>query len=332
LDLLHKVGLLKDVSCLSTVSGGSITGARWAMALIINEPFEAFFQSMCKFLAHTDCIEAALKIVGAARKTPSRRVSLITAAAEVYATHLVPGITFGDVATRCHQLSEFTFNTTEFQSGLDFRFQKSQSAGAPIGNNKYRLDPAAAQHIRLGDIVAASSCFPGGFEPIGFPDDFVWPAGTPPGRPSATRNALGRIPYGLALMDGGIYDNQGIDALILAQKRAITAKHPFGLVVVSDADQDPSLFSPPPPPSPGSPIPAWAAQEAAASSFHFDPVTKPGWLSFPVLRAASLAISALAFVSAIDLAMDLPHSGTSTSVASFLSFFRLAVLLERRTV
>jgi predicted acylesterase/phospholipase RssA len=327
LDLLWQVGLLDTVRGLSTVSGGSFTGARWAVALARGEPFETFFQAMAGFLAGTDCVAEALAIVGARRHTPSRRPSLITAAAEVYATRLVPGATFGELLSGCHQLRELTFNTTEFQSGLDFRFQKSQSASAVIGNNKYRLKASAAALVRLGDIVAASSCFPGGFEPIGFPDDFVWPGGAPPDGPSPVPNALGRIPYGLALMDGGIYDNQGLDALILAQRRAENAKTPFGLVIVSDSDQDPTLFTPAAPPPPGSAIPAWAATEVAAASFHLDPVGPPGWLSFPVLRAGILVTSVLALGSAGVLGLDLARAGGLGWVDLLRTAFPMAVML-----
>ena len=45
-----------------------------------------------------------------------------------------------------------------------------------LGNANYPLPREVAQHIRLADVVAASSCFPGGFEPFVFPQQFEWPA------------------------------------------------------------------------------------------------------------------------------------------------------------
>jgi hypothetical protein len=71
-----------------------------------------------------------------------------------------------------------------------------------------------AQHIRLEDIVAASSCVPGGFEPLVFPQQFHWPRDFP--REEALKLLSPDFASGLPLMDGGIYDNQGVASLLLA--------------------------------------------------------------------------------------------------------------------
>ena len=131
-------------------------------------------------------------------------------------------------------MKEITFNATEFRNGLAFRFIKSENSRARIGNGRVSIPRQEAAKIRVADIVAASSCFPGGFEPLAFPDDFVWPDNQ---IPDAVRQAIdrdnGNSPIGL--MDGGIYDNQGIDSLLLADKRNI---EDLGLFIISDVDQD----------------------------------------------------------------------------------------------
>ena len=65
----------------------------------------------------------------------------------------------------------------------------------------------------MADILASSSCFPGGFEPINFPTDFIY---------DGARNlkTLSQHPaYPIGIMDGGIVDNQGIEPVLLAEDR-----------------------------------------------------------------------------------------------------------------
>ena len=66
------------------------------------------------------------------------------------------------------------FNATDFRSGIAFRFQRSWNGKAIIGNYYNHVTSKDAENIMLADIVAASSCFPGGFEPLSFPYDFRW--------------------------------------------------------------------------------------------------------------------------------------------------------------
>lgn len=70
-----------------------------------------------------------------------------------------------------------------------------------------RVRQKVADEIRLADIIAASSCFPGGFEPIFFPADFTW---SRPIREIETQLGA-RYVRDVPLMDGGVIDNQGID-------------------------------------------------------------------------------------------------------------------------
>ena len=74
-----------------------------------------------------------------------------------------------------------------------------------------------ARDLRLGDCVAASFAFPGGFEPLIFPDDYFRDDHSPAGRDTAAkvrnrfRNTLicDRRDY-VAFLDGGLYDNLGL--------------------------------------------------------------------------------------------------------------------------
>ncbi|MEO1672809.1 MAG: patatin-like phospholipase family protein, partial [Cyanobacteria bacterium J06631_2] len=118
--------------------------------------------------------------------------------------------------------------------GLDFRFQRSAKPKARIGNGSISITKAEAADIRVADIVAASSCFPGGFEPLAFPEDFNW--SSPEILEQVRQRVYQNISPEIALMDGGIYDNQGIESLYLADQRS-SKDHQLDLFIISDVDQ-----------------------------------------------------------------------------------------------
>jgi predicted acylesterase/phospholipase RssA len=245
LTYLHRAGLLDRVRLLSTVSGGTFTGAKLTLAHLTKTPYADFFPAYYKELRDFRIFDKALHLLGGSEPlaNASGRKNLITCAAAVYSTWLFqkPGgqpYFFEDVLNgNTTPLEEITFNTTDFRTGLAFRFQKSATTGL-IGNLNTRLPPADAGQVRLGDIVAASSCFPGGFEPLVFPDDMAWKQkSVPPGILSLFANA--RSP----LMDGGVYDNQGLESLLFADQRlrnagpAGPAPNGADLIIISDTDR-----------------------------------------------------------------------------------------------
>ena len=78
----------------------------------------------------------------------------------------------------------------------------------------------------------ASFGCPAVIEQLAFPDDFVWPGGKIPKDVERSVEKRGEGP--IALMDGGIYDNQGIESLLLADERRDTDLDMF---IISDVDQ-----------------------------------------------------------------------------------------------
>ena len=236
LRILQRTGLLRDVVALSTVSGGSIVGAAWVLSVLRGERYDEFDRRFAEFLQKTNVIRDALDHLTAHREHghPSYP-SLIRSAARVYAGPGLFGDTrLGDIDLRAQQPSgdrprfrEIIFNSTEFRTGIDFRFRRSVNPRAAVGNGSFRVPREVAGRIRVADAVAASSCFPGGFEPFLFPAHFAWPADFPLEQAKA---ALGpKFTGGLPLMDGGIWDNQGVDSLVLAFKRGGAAT-----LVISD--------------------------------------------------------------------------------------------------
>ncbi|WP_164018499.1 patatin-like phospholipase family protein [Pyxidicoccus trucidator] len=217
LRFLNGVGLLPDVVGLSTVSGGTLTGLAWVVSQVDGKSFPEFYDAYSAYLKRTNVIGEALAGLTSNREHDSHDwVSLIRSAADVYARPDFLGDRRFDEVLGAGglQLQEAIFNTTEFHTGLDFRFRRSSKPGALLGNKNYKLPRSVAQHVRLADVAAASSCFPGGFEPLVFPQQFHWPQEFPV---SAALEELGPgFNGGLPLMDGGIYDNQGVDSLMLA--------------------------------------------------------------------------------------------------------------------
>lgn len=242
---LANTSLLNHVVALSTVSGGTVTGARYAISIKEGESFPAFFHALYDFMKNTDLVSLALERLTSEKGWENGRVkSLINAFADVYDTALFAEAKFGTLLTDNNpiHLKHISFNATEFSNALQFRFQWSEkvnaAAGEPdrgiIGNTYYRIPEAAAKEIRMADILAASSCFPGGFEPINFPSDFIYSG-------AKALPELNTMPgYPVGLMDGGIVDNQGIEPILLAERRmsrnmpGTETENAFDLIIISD--------------------------------------------------------------------------------------------------
>ncbi len=233
LEMLHRLELLTEITVLSTVSGGTITGVTFAAAVTEGLTFDQFKQKLYRFLHDRNVITTALSGLEKSIRVNSADLmpSLIRAAAEVYASDDLLGDKTLDFLSSNRQTSfnELAFNATEFRTGNCFRFQKSQSPQIRSGNNEMKVNPSVNKLIRLADIVAASSCFPSGFEPLRFPSDFIW------ADLQSIRHELGeKFVTDVPLMDGGIFDNQGIDSIVNIYERK---KDEIGLFIVSDTSQ-----------------------------------------------------------------------------------------------
>ncbi|MEZ4394331.1 MAG: patatin-like phospholipase family protein [Polyangiales bacterium] len=218
LDALHTLGLLDAVRVLSTVSGGSIVGAAWVRARARDERFERFRDAMLDWLAETDVLREAAE--GLARGDDPRAPSLIREAARAYArSPLIGEVRLGEL--RGSGLEDLIVNATEFSTGNGFRLGWTRSKRAVDGNRNVPVPDEEMARVRLADAVAASSCFPGVFEPMRWPDDFV------DVEASSTTS----------LMDGGVFDNQGIYAMDLAATRHARDGQALDLVLISDVHQ-----------------------------------------------------------------------------------------------
>ncbi|MBC8754987.1 patatin-like phospholipase family protein [Kordia sp. YSTF-M3] len=214
--------LVKKVEAISTVSGGTLFGVAYSKAAIKNDyEFKKFFSDFYKaFEAENDkLLQTAIAKLSndeVWKKNPHKKRSLINAFALTYADmDIYKGDfkTFEKLPTKSH-LKYMCFNATEFSYGLAFRFQNTgMFANKPLNNSQLNK---ISNEIPLADIVASSSCFPLGFEPLVFPDDYI------KDQQSVDYKALKSLEIfsdGVGIMDGGIADNQGIGSMINISER-----------------------------------------------------------------------------------------------------------------
>jgi len=235
LDRAHYQGkpLLENVKLISTVSGGTITGVVYALKKQEGKSFKAIYDFLMLKLHTLDLVKLSIEKLNPSQKprNPEKRKNLINAFAELYDTHFTEGATFKVFNSMNSHLEAVVFNSTEFNTGNNFRF-RNRGTGY-FGNNAIRVNDAAAEEVKLADAIASSACFPGGFEPMVWPHDFAHE--NSPNLKVQKKNSAGT-----GLMDGGIYDNQGIQSILLYERKKreehheVTGEPYFDLIIISD--------------------------------------------------------------------------------------------------
>lgn len=222
--------LLEQVKLISTVSGGSITGVVYALMKQEGKSFDDIYHFLLERLINIDLLHAGFEKLNPTAAWPYtfKRKNLINVFAEQYDQAFTNGAlmsVFNEM--RCH-LEAVVFNCTEFENAVNFRFR---NGGWNYSGNYYNRIPGnQLREVKLSDVMASSSCFPGGFEPMCWPDDFVH-AQSPNLEALAAKNAAADISP-LGIMDGGIYDNQGIDSILRYKEKS---EQPyFDLIILSD--------------------------------------------------------------------------------------------------
>lgn len=210
---------LDNVNTISTVSGGTITGLWYMMHVCKNQNIEGCINELYRILTTYDLPSNAIDAICSKNLD---RCSLIKEMVSIYDDMLFQGVTFDTILDSIddQHIHHFSANGTDFSNGLGFRFQASrkilnaepQYSRGVIGNKYHKLPWEVAKQIKLSEILAVSSCFPGGFEPMRFPADFAFYS-----KPESKdiMKSLGTFD----LMDGGIVDNQGIEPILLASEQ-----------------------------------------------------------------------------------------------------------------
>jgi predicted acylesterase/phospholipase RssA len=247
--------LLSRVEFISSASGGSFSNLVYAYHLYTKKPFEECYNHLKQFMKGDQLVNDVLEILNndkAWKNYPHKGRNLINAFAIAYDEALFDGATLGllNNPTQIEHLREVCVNATEFEDGLSFRFQNNDNKTRTglVGNRNLYLNTKdksleTISKIKLADILAASSCFPGGFEAMVFPDDFahsdlsIKDLSSTIYHKSVSQNteeqeAKPSPKLKFALMDGGIDDNQGIQSMMLANNRA--GRVPFDAFIVCD--------------------------------------------------------------------------------------------------
>jgi len=232
--------LLDCVTVLTSVSGGTIPALKYMLARAKGQPVDEMVEELFDFLCNEDLVARALD--GLSAEKANRNASSIKIMAGIYDRCLFDGAVMGDIIDNFDRIpvKDYTALATDFDNSLPFRFRISAghlTDGQRVhygvfGNNKHRIGRSVISHITPGEALACSSCFPSGFEPMMYPDDF---------KVSQDRDVAAGINSRFGIMDGGITDNQGIEPLLLAEehmrkyrKDAARTDKALDVVIVSD--------------------------------------------------------------------------------------------------
>ena len=228
--------LLQSVKALSTVSGGTLTGVAYAKAVQDpNYDFKEFFKRFyTTFTPENDVLLetaiAKLEDDKVWKANPYKKRSLINAFALTYqGMPVFEGSFLHFEKNKIKQLEQVCFNATDFTFGLTYRFQnKGYFGNTPLYKSNQKEVNALRNDVKLGDVIASSSCFPVGFEPLVFPDDYFEDHNSPEYK---NLKGLEHFNDGIGIMDGGIADNQGIGSMMLINDRI---EGGLDLIIVND--------------------------------------------------------------------------------------------------
>lgn len=210
--------LLGCVTALSSVSGGTIPAVKYMLALAHGQSIDEMVSELFGFLCNEDLVVTALQ--GMSSEKANRNASLIKIMAGIYDEYLFDHATMGDIIDNIHHIpvKDYTALATDFNHALPFRFRVTEGKSTTgerlyyglFGNSKNIIGLKVARHITAGEALACSSCFPSGFEPMMYPDDF---------KVSQNPDIAKTITKRFGIMDGGVADNQGIESIVLAEQR-----------------------------------------------------------------------------------------------------------------
>jgi Predicted esterase of the alpha-beta hydrolase superfamily len=253
--------LTRNISYIVSTSGGTITNLLYTAAMHRGDSFDTFYDDLKSKLNGEDLLEYVLSVLNDDNawdnSNNGKRRNLINAFAKAYDEKWFNGETMEVYSNKEHVRNfEVCCNATEFFRGLTFRFQTNgtRSYSQLIGNYYMKFDVtrlATFQKIKLADVLAASSCFPLGLEPMMFPEDFTYKDQGGGGltaqelreaflyrdyEEAERRLSDPSVLRSFGLMDGGITDNQGLKSLMLADERRRRKRKPdpFDLMIVTD--------------------------------------------------------------------------------------------------
>ena len=226
--------LLDHVTVMSTVSGGTITGVNYLLALAKEESVIEHLAGLFEKIKSSNMADGLLERI--AKNKRKATLSTIKELGNVYDDVFFgsKNQTFSDIQCIVQNASvhHFSAYATDITNAMPFRFQavKDCYEKAVIGNEHWGIKKERAGKMRIADIVAASSCFPMVFEPINYPRDFF---------EYDENEERAQTNMQIQLMDGGIIDNQGVDYLFEANSQMVNGgdenEKGIDFAIISDA-------------------------------------------------------------------------------------------------
>lgn len=247
------ISLLDRVKFIAATSTGALTGMAFAAHNSLGFPFSKTYNHLrLKVLVGDKIMKEAARIIKDDKEwkdTPTKSRNLINAFAKTYQKMVFNDLNFEVFWNNSGRgIEEVCFNASEMENGRTFRFQTDgrEDTNEILGDRYLRIKDSnipSVKKLKLGDILAASSCFPIGFEPMVFPDDFAEDEVHKNDLMSNTQVAKSHdweeyetLTHSFALMDGGITDNQGIESLrITNEKRKARSGRGYDLMLICDA-------------------------------------------------------------------------------------------------
>jgi NTE family protein len=213
---LDELGLLSQVSNLSTVSGGTVAGVSWVWyrAKHPAAPFQAFRDWFTGLLTSTT-LDVEDVIVGALDPFHTDTDYLVRS----YRKHFFGDDTLGVLGGP--GLPRVCINSTSLNTGKNWKFHPDVMGdwlfcqNRPGATWQERFYPS--KDVPIATAVAASSCFPPVFAPLLLPSAKYFP------------DKVETTPH-VALCDGGLYDNQGLSALVYGALHGDACTH----IIASD--------------------------------------------------------------------------------------------------
>lgn len=226
--------LLHNVVYMASASGGSILTMKYALCQAQNGEdnfFQDFKEDMLKIMHECDLLNNSINTLREKNDFfADNKPNLINSFSVQYNKELYYDCTIADLKSSKGHLQELCINCSDLSTGLPFRgiifFDKKKYIvpHSKFGNSIVNLKENLINKIKLSDLVAASSCFPIGFEPMILTKDFV--------HTTLSSNYIkGNVNFDenlttylenkelfdnreIALLDGGITDNTAIDSLV----------------------------------------------------------------------------------------------------------------------
>lgn len=208
--------MLDHVTVMSTVSGGTITGVNYLLALNKGGALNGHLADLFDRIKSNNLANRLLERIDKNKKDAT--LSTIKELGNVYDEVFFEGKgqSFSDIQDIVQNASvhHFSAYATDITNAMPFRFQAVKDCydNAVIGNEYRKIKKEKAGTMRIADIVAASSCFPMVFEPINYPRDFF---------EYDEKEERAQTNMQIQLMDGGVIDNQGVDYLYEANRQMV---------------------------------------------------------------------------------------------------------------